>query len=84
MKGQLRSIILSWILMLPVSGGVLFKKSNKVSRDFAFCGTSNDKLYHSGDWDLLCVLDQNMKRSACDRDLEVESNAWGFFFLVCF
>ncbi len=57
--------------MLPVSGGVLFKKSNKVSRDFAFCGTSNDKLHHIGDWDLLCVLDQNMKRSACDRDLEV-------------
>lgn len=59
-KGQLRSIILSRILILQVSGGVLFKKSNKVSRDFAFCGTSNDKLYYREDWDLLCIFDANM------------------------
>lgn len=53
--------------MLQVSGGVLFKKSNKVSGDFAFCGTSNDKLYYSEDWDLLCIFDENMNQSFRDQ-----------------
>lgn len=69
--------------MLQVSGGVLFKKSNKVSRDFTFCGTSNDKLYYSEDWDLLCIFDENMSFGGQIQHNIFQEDLFFFFFLVC-